>query len=54
MKKQVTDYVKYLGGQTAYSGKTKTMYINDKIGNSIELKVLEFFGYGLPFGLKTN
>ena len=29
MKKIIADYVKSLGGSAAYSGKTRTMYIND-------------------------
>ena len=57
MKKQVTDYVKSLGGNTAYSGNTKTMFIkNDPhpFDNYIESLVIEKFGFGLPFSLKTN
>lgn len=57
MKKQVTDYVKSIGGETAYSGKTKTMYIISDphpFDNDIEKKVLLKFGYSLPFKLATN
>lgn len=57
MKKQVTDYVKSLGGETAYSGKTKTMYIISNphpFDNDIEKKVLLKFGYALPFKLATK
>lgn len=56
MKKTVTDFVKSLGGQTAYSGKTKTMFIKDPhpFDNDIEGKVLDKFGFGLPFKLATS
>lgn len=56
MKKIVSDFVKKLGGQTAYSGKTKTMFIKDPhpFDNDIEKKVLDKLGYGLPFRLATS
>lgn len=58
MKKQITDYIKSLGGSANYSGHTKTMHINDpKKGQdmqSIEECVLGKFGFDLPFKLATN
>ena len=56
MKKQVSDFVKSLGGTASYSGKHKIMFIdNNGIEDGlIELRVVEKFGYGLPFKLKTN
>ena len=56
MKKVVSNFVKSLGGKTAYSGKTKTMFIKDPnpLGNDIEKKVLDKFGFGLPFRLVTS
>ena len=55
MKKLISNYVKELNGQTHYSGKTKTMFIQDpnSFDNYIERKVLEKFGFGLPFKLAT-
>lgn len=52
-KKEVSDFVKSLGGNTAYSGREKTMFIKDPhpFDNDIELKVLDKFGYSLPFKL---
>ena len=47
MKKQVTDFIKSLGGQTAYSGNTQTMYIPEEMHE----KVIERFGFSLPFKL---
>lgn len=52
MKKQVEIFVKSLGGNTRYSGNLKTMFINGP--DSIEAAVVEKFGYGLEFTLKTN
>jgi len=58
MKNQVTQYVKSLGGTTAYSGKSKTMFINDPKKDepiqSIESVLLIKFGFSLPFKLHTN
>lgn len=60
MKNKVAQYVKSLGGSTAYSGKRKTMYIKepfvleDVLKQSIEGAVLDAFGYSLPFKLQTN
>lgn len=55
MKKQVSDYVKFLGGTAEYSGNSKTMFINSPTGrNDIEAGVRNHFGVGLPFMLKTN
>lgn len=56
MKKVVSNFVKSLGGQTSYSGKTKTMFIKDPhpFDNDIEKKVLNKFGFGLPFKLATS
>lgn len=56
MKRIVSDFVKSLGGQTAYSGKRKEMFIKDPhpFDNDIEKKVLEKFGYGLPFKISTS
>lgn len=51
MKKQVTDFVKSLGGITNYSGKDKTMYIKGTNADDISDKVLDKFGYNLPFTL---
>lgn len=57
MKNKVKQFVKSLGGTTAYSGKTKTMFIlNDPhpFDCDIEHKCIVEFGFGLPFKLKTN
>lgn len=56
MKKIVSDFVKSLGGQTAYSGKTKTMFVKapHPLDSEIEEKVLDKFGFGLPFRLTTK
>lgn len=56
MKKVVSNFVKSLGGKTAYSGKTKTMFIKEPhpFGNDIKKKVLDKFGVGLPFRLVTS
>jgi hypothetical protein len=49
MKNQVKKFVQNLGGTTKYSGKTKTMYCNEVLHDTI----LQTFGYGLPFTLGT-
>jgi hypothetical protein len=56
MKGKVASLVKSLGGSTAYSGKSKTMYINDPYpyNETIETLVIQTFGYGLPFKIATN
>lgn len=59
MKKVISDFVKSLGGSTEYSGRTRTMFINDpKKGQqieSIEAAVYNKWGFEiLPFDLKTN
>jgi hypothetical protein len=54
MKKVISDFVRSHGGTTTYSGNTKTMHINDKNNVGIEMKILEKFGYSLPFKLSTN
>jgi hypothetical protein len=56
MKKLVSDFIKSFGATTAYSGKTKTMYIkNASIEDfDIEEKVLDKFGFGLPFKIATS
>lgn len=52
------NYISKLGGTSAYSGRTKTLYINDPLKNdeiqSIESAVLIKFGFDLPFKLQTN
>lgn len=47
MKKQVSDFVKSLNGETKYSGNTKTMYIPE----NLHYQVIEKFGFNLPFKL---
>lgn len=58
MKRIISDYVRSLGGSTAYSGNTRTMYINDPLDKtdrqSIESVIYNKFGFDLPFQLKTN
>ncbi len=58
MKKEVTDYVKSLGGSTNYSGKSKIMFITDPVTRIdkyfIESCIISKFGFVLPFKLKTN
>lgn len=56
MKKIVSDFIKSFGATTAYSGNTKTMYIkNASIEDyDIEQKVIDKFGYGLPFKIATS
>lgn len=56
MKKQVSAFINSFGLTTAYSGKSRTMYItNWNIENyDIEEKVISKFGYGLNFKLQTN
>lgn len=56
MKKLVSDFIKSFGATTAYSGKTKTMYIKNVDVNDfdIELTVLAKFGYGMPFKIETS
>lgn len=54
MKKKITNFVRNLGGSTAYSGNTRTMYINDPKKLDIEQRVLDVFGLNLPFKLQTN
>lgn len=56
MKKQVAEFIKSLGGTSGYSGKTKTMYVKGGsiMAYDIEIKVIEVFGYGLPFKMATS
>jgi hypothetical protein len=64
MKREVIAFIVSLGAQAAYSGKQKTLFITDKVKKgrkkasdtveSIELAVLNKFGFGLHFTLKTN
>lgn len=56
MKKQVSDFVKSLGGQTSYSGNTKTMWIDHAFiqNHDIEDMVIKKFGYGLHFRLASQ
>lgn len=58
MKKEVANYINFLGGTTAYSGKSRIMYINDPKQDesiqSIEECVLNKFGFDLKFKLQTN
>lgn len=53
-KRNVQDYIRSLGGSSSYSGKTKTLFINDTSGQfDIEHAVLLKFP-NLSFSLKTN
>ena len=54
MKKIVENFIRSLGGSTNYSGNKRIMYINDLKSIDIEQKVVEKFGYTLPFKLITN
>jgi hypothetical protein len=54
MKKIVSDFAKSFGVETFYSGKTKTMYFNSNQPIDIEQKIIDKFGYSLPFKLSTN
>lgn len=59
MKKQITDFIRSLGGKAAYSGKTKTMHITAPFSannqkQEIAEKVKSKFGPDLPFNLHTN
>lgn len=59
MKNEIKAYIKSLGGSSAYSGNTKTLYINDPLKEdeqkeSIESAILRKYGFGIPFTLKTN
>jgi hypothetical protein len=58
MKKIVAAYIFSLGGNPAYSGNDKTMYITDPHKytpvESIESACYRNFGFHLPFKLKTN
>jgi hypothetical protein len=54
MKKIVSDFIKSLGATTAYSGKSKTMYIKGSFNEDIEQKVLDNFGFNLPFKIATD
>ena len=47
MKKAVTDYVKQLGGETAYSGNHRIMFCPEEMHTAILLE----FGMKLPFKL---
>ena len=56
MKKKVSDFIKSFGATTAYSGRTKTMYIKNASVEDFDLeqKILDQFGYGLPFKIETS
>jgi len=56
MKKKVSDFIKSFGATTAYSGRTKTMYIKNASVEDFDLeqKILDEFGYGLPFKIATS
>lgn len=56
MKKEVSDFVKALGGSVSYMGSKKILFITDPhpFDNDIEKKVIDKFGYGLPFKLATS
>ena len=55
MKQQVQAYIKMLGGKSAYSGKTRTMWITNPFKLiDLEAMVLHRFGYSLPYKLSTN
>lgn len=49
MKRKVQDFVRSLNHTSHYSGKTKTLFITGLNAESVELKVIKEFGYGLPF-----
>jgi hypothetical protein len=53
MKKQIASYVASLGGSTAYSGHTRTMYVKGlkDDAQTIENGFLLTIGYGSPFNL---
>lgn len=59
MKNEIKAYIKSLGGSSAYSGNTKTLYINDPLKEDkwkepIKSAILRKYGFTLPFTLKTN
>jgi len=56
MKKIVLEFIKSFGATTSYAGKTKTMYIKNVSMEDfdIEQKVLDKFGYGLPFKISLS
>lgn len=58
MKKEIAAFVFSFNGEARYSGKTKTMYLNDPFKNqdtqSLEDCIYQKFGFDLPFQLKTN
>jgi hypothetical protein len=56
IKKLVSDFIKSFGATTSYSGKTKTMFIKNAFVEDfdIEEKVLDKFGYDLPFKIATS
>lgn len=57
MKKIIEQFIWDLGGQPAYSGNTKTMYITDKHKDelpSIKEIILNEFKDDIPFKLQTN
>lgn len=61
MKKEVAEFIQSLGAITSYSGKLKTMFIrfpkwHRKTNGMLTMtqihnKVIQKFGYGLPFKL---
>lgn len=53
MKKKVQNYVKELGGEAKYSGKTQTMWIKGVNAPYIKSTVLKQFGT-LPFKLEIH
>lgn len=57
MKKQISDFIKSLGERTAYSGKTKTLYIKPVyIENlyNITDKVIARFGDKISFEIRIS
>ncbi|MCO5285188.1 MAG: hypothetical protein M9898_02100 [Chitinophagaceae bacterium] len=54
MKKIVSDFIKSMGGYAAYSGKQKTLFIKGKNASEIEIKIIEKFGYDLPFRIASQ
>lgn len=54
MKKKVIKYVKSLGGVALYSGHDKTMYILGARSTHIQEKIIDKFGYNLPFKLANG
>jgi hypothetical protein len=56
MKKQVLNFIKSMGATATYSGKYRTMYIKNASVEDIDIeeKIIEKYGYGLPFKIATS